>query len=51
MQKEIEEMEKAIRCLALELPEVVHTDVMRLWNNLKRAFQSDNTAPDAEKEE
>jgi hypothetical protein len=32
---ELDEMEKCVRCLALELPGQVHDDVCRIWNALK----------------
>lgn len=35
MKEEIQEMEKCVTYLALELPEPVHKDIRRIWNNLK----------------
>ena len=39
MKKQIEEMEKCVQCLALELPETVHKDVRKRWNNLKKEIE------------
>jgi hypothetical protein len=36
----IAEMEKFVKCLALELPGPVHNDVQRIWDNLKKKIQS-----------
>jgi len=36
----IAEMEKCVKCLAIELPGPVHDDVQRIWNNLKKEIQS-----------
>lgn len=33
--KELDEMQKAINCLALELPEPVYNDVVRRWKALR----------------
>jgi hypothetical protein len=41
MKAEIAEMEKCVQCLALELPEAVHKDVRRIWNNLKEAIEEE----------
>jgi len=35
MKAEIAEMDKCIKCLALELPEAIHSEVVRIWSNLK----------------
>jgi hypothetical protein len=35
MKEEISQMDKCVKCLALELPEAVWEDVQRKWNNLK----------------
>ena len=45
MKKEFEEMEKSVRCLAIELPEKVWDDVSRIWGNLK-AIMNPKTAFD-----
>jgi hypothetical protein len=38
MKKLIEEMDKSILCLAIELPESVHSDVYNKWEALKNAI-------------
>lgn len=41
MEDEIKEMDKCIKCLALELPSTVHNDVVRIWSNLKDAIEDE----------
>jgi hypothetical protein len=37
--KELDEMQKAINCLALELPEPVYDDVSRRWKALREKIK------------
>ena len=41
----IAEMEKCVRCLALELHEAVHGDVVETWDALKTALSAPAPAP------
>jgi hypothetical protein len=40
MKKAIEEMDKSVKCLALELPESVHDDVAKTWQDVKKALSN-----------
>jgi hypothetical protein len=37
--KKIAEVQKSVTCLALELPEAVHDDVSRRWQELKTEIE------------
>jgi hypothetical protein len=47
MKAEIEEMDKCVKCLALELPGPVHDDVLRIWTNLKDAIEDEQNPNNA----
>jgi hypothetical protein len=46
MKNEIAEMDKSIRCLALELPKSVHDDVSKTWQALKSAIKTYQNSAD-----